>query len=47
MKVWLGFLLVAVFLGGREIHKQRPTRFVVLLSLAAAVTFALRSYGFV
>jgi hypothetical protein len=47
MKVWMGFLLVAVLLGGREFHKQRQTRFVVLFGLAALVTLALRSYSLV
>jgi hypothetical protein len=43
----MGFLLVAVLLGGREVHKQRPTRFIVLFGLAALVTLAFRSYGLV
>jgi hypothetical protein len=47
MKVWIGFLVVAVLLGGREFHKQRQTRLVVLLAMAALVTLALRSYSLV
>jgi hypothetical protein len=47
MKIWMGFLLVAFLLGGREVRKQRPARFVVLFGLSALVTLALRSYSFV
>jgi hypothetical protein len=47
MKVWLGFLLVAVFLAGHEVRRQRPTRLIVLLIMSALVTLALHSYRFV
>jgi hypothetical protein len=47
MKVWLGFLLVAVFLAGHEYRKQRPMRLIVLLVLSVLVTVAFRSYRFV
>jgi hypothetical protein len=47
MKVWLGFLLAAVFLAGHEYRKQRPTRLIVLLTLSALVTLAFHSYRFV
>jgi hypothetical protein len=47
MKVWLGFLVVAMFLAGHEYRKQRPTRMIVLLILSALVTLAFRSYRFV
>jgi hypothetical protein len=47
MKVWLGFLLVSVFLAGHEFRKQRPARLIVLLIMSLIVTIAFRSYSFV
>jgi hypothetical protein len=47
VKIWIGFLLLAFFLGGREVRLQRPTRMLVIFGLSVAVTLALRSYRFV
>jgi hypothetical protein len=47
MKIWLGFLLLAFVLGGREIRSQRPTRLVVMLGLSVLVALALRTARFV
>jgi hypothetical protein len=47
MKVWIAFLLLCFFLGGREVRRQRPTRALVIFGLSVVVALALRTYRFV
>jgi hypothetical protein len=47
VKLWIGFLLLAFFLGGREVRRHRPTRMLVIFGLSVVVALALRSYRFV
>ncbi len=42
MKIWMGFLVVSFFLGGREFKRGRPTRFIVMLGLCVVTAVALR-----
>ena len=47
MKVWVGFLLIAFFLGGREVRRQRPTRMAVIFAMSVLVALAMRTTRFV
>jgi len=47
VKVWLGFLLIAFFLGGREVRRQRPTRMAVIFAMSVLVALAMRTTRFV
>jgi hypothetical protein len=47
VKIWIGFMLLAFVLGGREFRRERPTRMIVIFGLAVVVALALRTYRFV
>ena len=46
MKVWMGFLLLFFLIGGRELHRGRSMRVLVLLGLCVVTALMMRSNSF-
>jgi hypothetical protein len=47
VKIWVGFLLVTLFLAARSVRKQQPGRDIVLLGGCFVIAVLLSTYRFV